>query len=80
MRGGNRRAVDALVSKIEVEMLSNGASLELCRYSDEPFNTDEAIGPHWSEIPRHLPTLAILAAALALIGGATILPLRRGGD
>ena len=32
-------------------MLANGASLNLCRYSDEPFNTNEIIWPHWGMIP-----------------------------
>jgi hypothetical protein len=54
-RGRNRASVDAPVSKIELEMLSNNASLVLCRYSDEPFNTGEVIAPHWSEIPLHPP-------------------------
>ena len=49
MPGGDRRGVDALASRIELEMLSGDASLVLCRYSDEPFNTDEVIAPHWSE-------------------------------
>jgi len=77
MPGGDRRAVDALVSKIELEMLSDNASLVLCRYSDEPFNTDEVIAPHWSRIPAHLPSLATFAAILSFIAGAAILPLRR---
>ena len=39
--GVDHDAVEALIRKIEVEMLANGASLTLCRYSDEPFNTNE---------------------------------------
>ena len=42
-------------------MLADGASMNLCRYSDEPFNTNEVIWPHWSKIPFHPPTLAALA-------------------
>ena len=79
MPGGNRPAVDALVSRIEVEMLSGGASLILCRYSDEPFNTNEVIWPHWIRIPLHFPSLATFAAVLSLLAGATVLPLRRAG-
>ena len=79
MPGGNRRAVDALASKIELEMLSDNASLTLCRYSDEPFNTNEVIAPHWSRIPTHLPSLETFAAILSLIAGATVLPMRRAG-
>jgi hypothetical protein len=78
MQAGDRAAVAALVNKIELEMLSANAALILCRYSDEPFNTDEVIWPRWSKIPLHLPSLATFAALFLLIGGATILPLRRG--
>ena len=43
--GVDHKAVEALISKIETEMLANGASLTLCRFSDEPFNTNEIIYP-----------------------------------
>ena len=67
---GDRTEVRALVATIEREMLDNNASLVLCRYSDEPFNTAERIAPHWSEIPRHLPSLMTFGgAALAAMGG-----------
>jgi hypothetical protein len=62
----DHKAIDALTSKIEVEMLSEGASMNLCRYSDEPFNTNEVIWPHWGIAPFHPPTLATLGAVLAL--------------
>lgn len=68
--GADRRAVDALVGKIEVEMLANDASLAMCRYSDEPFNTNELIFPRWSEIPLHPPTAAWAALVLVVIGSA----------
>ena len=66
----DRKAVDALISKIEVEMLVKGASLTLCRYSDEPFNTNQIIYPRWSEVPLHPPTAALAALVLVVIGGA----------
>ena len=47
MPDGNCKAVEALVAKIELEMLQNNTALALCRYSDEPFNTDAVIAPHW---------------------------------
>jgi hypothetical protein len=76
---GDRSAVQALAAKIEREMLNNSASLVLCRYSDEPFNTAERIGPHWSEIPFHLPSLMTFAGfALAAGGGAWMLAARKG--
>jgi hypothetical protein len=68
--GVDHKAVDALIGKIEVEMLVNGASLTLCRYSDEPFNTNDIIFPRWREIPTHPPTAACAALVLVAIGGA----------
>jgi hypothetical protein len=57
-----------LISKIEAEMLADGASLNLCRYSDEPFNTNEIIWPHWGMIPFHPPTAMMSVAAFAALG------------
>ena len=66
---GDRTAVRALVTRIELEMLANQASLVLCRYSDEPFNTSEILGPHWSGIPAHAPTSVTFGGlTLALVG------------
>jgi hypothetical protein len=66
--GADHKSIDALISKIEVEMLAEGASLNLCRYSDEPFNTNEIIWPHWGMIPSHPPTAMMAAAAFAAVG------------
>ena len=68
--GADHKAVDALIGKIEVEMLANGASLTLCRYSDEPFNTNEVIFPRWTGIPSHPPTATFAALLLVAVGGA----------
>ncbi|HZZ61509.1 MAG TPA: hypothetical protein VFE63_10075 [Roseiarcus sp.] len=68
--GVDHKAVDALIGKIEVEMLANGAALTLCRYSDEPFNTNEIIFPRRSEIPSHPPTGAFAALMRVAISGA----------
>jgi hypothetical protein len=69
---GDRTEVRTLVARIEREMLSNNASLIMCRYSDEPFSTAERIAPHWSEIPYHLPSLMTFGglglAAMGSIG------------
>jgi hypothetical protein len=66
--GANHKSIDALIGKIEVEMLVDGASMNLCRYSDEPFNTNEVIWPHWRMLPFHPPTAMIAAAAFAAVG------------
>jgi hypothetical protein len=83
--GVDHEAVEALIRKIEVEMLANDASLTLCRYSDEPFNTNEVIWPHWSEIPFHPPTAgfaiaAFVAIAVAAWGGWPRRRLRQQGE
>lgn len=68
---GDRTETDALVRRVEVEMLDQGASLVLCRYSDEPFNTAEYVAPNWADIPAHPPTaLAFGAPFAATVGGA----------
>ena len=68
--GVDRKAVGALTQRIELEMLANGAALTLCRYSDEPFNTNEVIWPHWHMIPRHPPTAALAASMFAALVAA----------
>jgi hypothetical protein len=85
--GADHKSIDALISKIEVEMLADGASLNLCRYSDEPFNTNEIIWPHWGMVPFHPPTAMMAVAAFAGISVAmlwgiwprrSVSPLREG--
>jgi hypothetical protein len=68
--GVDHNAAGALISKVEAEMLAEGASLNLCRYSDEPFNTNEVIWPHWGMIPFHPPTAAAFCAVFMLIAAA----------
>jgi hypothetical protein len=69
--GVDHKAVDALIRKIEAEMLASGASLTLCRFSDEPFNTNEIVSPRWAEVPLHPPTAVFAGAVVvAIVGGA----------
>jgi hypothetical protein len=79
--GADHKSIDALIGKIEVEMLADGASMNLCRYSDEPFNTNEIIWPHWGMIPFHPPTTMMAVAVFAVLGIAMwgIWPRRSGG-
>jgi hypothetical protein len=84
--GADHKSIDALISKIEVEMLADGASMNLCGYSDEPFNTNEIIWPHWAMAPFHPPTAMMAVAAFAVLGIAvwgiwprrSVGPLREG--
>ena len=73
----DHKAIDALIGKIEVEMLADGASMNLCRYSDEPFNTNDVIWPHWGMALSHPPTLASLGAVFALLASALFWLARR---
>jgi hypothetical protein len=66
----DHKAVDALIGKIELEMLINGASLTMCRYSDEPFNIIEVIFPRWSDIPPPPPAALPLFVVIFGLGGA----------
>jgi hypothetical protein len=66
----DHKSINPLISKIEVEMLADGASLNLCRYSDEPFNTNEIIWPQWGMAPFHPPTAMMAVAAFAVLGVA----------
>ena len=77
--GVDHETVEALIGKIEADMMANGASLTLCRFSDEPFNTNEVIWPRLREIPAHPPTAATAGAVLAAIAGMawTAWPNRR---
>jgi hypothetical protein len=67
---GDQSRVHALVDRIERDMLANNASLVLCQYSSEAFNTAEHIGPRWRDVPFHGPSVTTFAgfAGLALIG------------
>ncbi len=72
MRGmpGRHGDVDDLVSRIETDMVRNDASLVLCQYSNESFNTANVIRPDWKGLFRHMPSLTAFAAfLLALAGG-----------
>jgi len=62
-------AVDALVSRVEVEMLMNRASLVLCQYSSETFDTARIIRPDWRGVLGHPPSLAAFAGAGVLAAG-----------
>lgn len=72
-------AVTGLIRRIEGEMLAEGSSLTLCRYSDAAFDTATLIGPDWAAVPAHWPSAAaMLGLTAALAGGlAALRPPRR---
>ena len=67
---GDHAAANALRQTIDAEMLNNNASMILCRYSDEPFNTADIVFPRWSNLLSDLPSLTTFAA-LAVAGALT---------
>ncbi len=70
---GKKKEKQALVTNVELAMLSDGASLVLCQYSNETFNTAEVIGPRWRDIPFHDPSsMAICGTTMAAIGLSAI--------
>jgi hypothetical protein len=75
---GDQSAVHALVDRIERDMLANNASLVLCQYSNEAFNTADHISPHWADVPFHGPSVMTFAglagvSLLGCIGGGRLL-------
>lgn len=66
---GETSAVDALVGKIEMEMLRREASLALCRYSGEDFNTADLVIPRWDDVLLHPPSLLAFAGMLLVLAG-----------
>lgn len=80
MHGGDRVAVRALGNKIELEMLKHNASLVMCRYSDEPFNTGDVIPPHWTEIPGHRPSLMTFGGVVLFVFGSIAILVGRRAD
>ena len=69
MRGDQTRVL-ALIDRIQLEMLAHNASMVLCQYSNEPFNTADHISPHWREVPFHAPTMLTFLGIVAIPVGA----------
>ncbi len=66
---GDRAPARALMAAVELEMLNNQASLVMCRYSDEPFNTAEIIRPNWGDVPFHPASLLSFLGLAAAVAG-----------
>ena len=67
-------ALQALIHRIEADMIETGASLILCEYSAEGFNTALLIRPDWSGLFQHIPSLAV-----TVIGGLGVATLGAAG-
>lgn len=70
---GDRSAVRALRANVDRAMLKTHASLVLCNFSNEAFNTADVVVPHPSDVltdSASLAALAILALLAAMAGWA----------
>lgn len=75
---GQKETVGTLISDIDADMVRNGASFVLCRYSEEPFNTASFILPRWRDIPFHPASLlTAMLFALGLAACARLLARRK---
>ena len=74
MRGmsADKPAAEALISRIDADMVRNQASFVMCQFSGETFNTASLVIPNWGNILWHLPSL-IAAGIIFLIAMASLL-------
>lgn len=71
--------IESLASRIDADMVRDGASLVLCQFSNEAFNTASLIRPTWSAVPFHPPSLIAFAVlAMGLTAGTIGLAGGRG--
>jgi len=79
-----RADAEALISRIDADMVRTGASFVLCQFSGEDFNTASLVRPDWAAVPSHLPSLSAFGGLAGLLGlGAMALarkPTRRKAD
>ncbi|MFT3730648.1 MAG: hypothetical protein QM780_04360 [Hyphomicrobium sp.] len=64
---------EALANRIDTEMIAEGAALDICRNSLEPFNTAQIVMPAWGEVSFNplgwlLGGFILMASAAGLIG------------
>ncbi|MGN6305563.1 MAG: hypothetical protein ACTHNH_12145 [Mesorhizobium sp.] len=71
--------IAALISRIDADMVRNGASFVLCQFSSEDFNTATLIRPDWTAVPYHAPSALSFTMLTIAAGGAGFAGLRRKG-
>jgi len=69
--------IEALISRIDADMVRNGASFVLCQFSGEDFNTAGLIRPDWAAVPFHLPSASAFAGLAAMLGLGTMALARK---
>jgi hypothetical protein len=71
---GDKQSAEALISRIDADMVRNKASFVQCQFSGESFNTADVIFPIWRNVPSHAPSLiAFSTLAMAFAGGMIVL-------
>lgn len=73
---GSHAHVEALASRIDADMVRNRASLVLCQFSGEAFDTASMIYPDWRGIFTHLPSLAAFAGLGLFAAGGIFAAMR----
>lgn len=68
---GAKDAAQALTRTMEIEMIHNGALLQLCQYSEEGFRTGEIVKPDWRAVPFHAASISTISG-IALLAGAGV--------
>lgn len=71
--GEGAEAAEALISRIDADMVRNKASFAQCQFSGETFNTANVIFPIWRDVPSHAPSLVALSTLAVTFAGGTIL-------
>ncbi|PTE08229.1 hypothetical protein [Mesorhizobium helmanticense] len=71
----DKPAVEALISRIDADMVLNRASFVMCQFSGETFNTASLVIPNWRNVISHLPSLISLSIVFlaAMAGILTVL-------
>ncbi len=72
-----KKAVEDLISRIDADMVRKQSSFVLCQYSADTFDTASVVRPVWSDIPKHLPSLAAFSG-LGLAFAAAGMVLGKG--
>lgn len=75
--GGPDAKIDALISRIDADMVRNQASLVLCEFSDEAFYTGNVIRPDWRAVVTHKPSMAAMGALGLFVAGSFFVAARK---
>ena len=72
----DKPAVEALISRIDADMVRNRASFVMCQFSGETFNTASLVIPIWGNILWHLPSLIAVGIIFLAAMAGVLFPIR----